>query len=45
VSNLYVVLDIGGWSAPCVMAAFARSVHNRQGAAHPEYNNRRENNQ
>jgi hypothetical protein len=40
-----VVLDVGGWSAPCVMGAFARFVHNRQGAAHPDYDNRRENNQ
>ncbi len=36
--------DIGSWSAPSVMAALARVVHNRQGAADPEHN-RRESNQ
>ena len=44
VPSLCVVPDVGSWSAPCVMAALARVVHNRQGAADPEHN-RRENNQ
>jgi len=44
VSSLCVVPDVGSWSAPSVMAALARVVHNRQGAADPEHN-RRENNQ
>jgi hypothetical protein len=41
---LCVVPDVGSWSAPSVMAALARVVHNRQGAADPEHN-RRENKQ
>ena len=43
-SGLCVVPDVGSWSAPSVMAALARVVHNRQGAADPD-DNRRENNQ
>jgi hypothetical protein len=44
VPSLCVVLDVGAWSAPCVMAALAGVVHNRQGAANPKHD-RRENNQ
>jgi len=44
VSSLCVVSDVGSRSAPCVMAALARVVHNRQGAADPEHNGH-ENNQ
>ncbi len=42
--GLCVVPDVGSWSAPTVMAALARVVHNRQCAADPDHN-RRENNQ
>ena len=41
---LCVLPDVRSWSASSVMAALARVVHNRQGAADPEHN-RRENNQ
>jgi hypothetical protein len=41
---LCVLSDVGSWSAPSVMGALARVVHNRQGATDPD-DNRRENNQ
>ena len=43
VSRLHVVLDVEDWSAPSVMAALARVVHDRQAAAgykhHHTYDN------
>jgi hypothetical protein len=40
-----VVADVGNWSAPCVMAALAGAVHDRQGAACTEHNHREDDQQ
>ena len=40
VPSLCVVPDVRNWSAPCMMAALARVVHNRQRAADPEHDRR-----
>ena len=37
--------DVGDWSAPCVMAALARVVHDRQDAAGSKHNDREHNKQ
>jgi hypothetical protein len=40
-----MVPDVGIWSAPCVMAALAGVVHNREGASGPEHNYGQDNQQ